>query len=199
MCFIQKNNVFSTRLLPFSKQKKRKIKLKKKRLVSIKVIRWSQFETKTRKFPVKSNRSHMFFKIGVLLKLRKFHCGTPVLEYLFNKVASLKACNFIKKIIQLRCFPVKFAKFLRTSFLQNTSGGSLLLTVIFYWQLSVYQFFKTYQSILMSMHGVWWVTMFYICRSFFNTKVWKVTMTNVSESLCKVWSPALHNCGSSSE
>ena len=199
MCFIQKNNIFSTRLLPFSKQKKRKIKLKKKRLVSIKVIRWSQFETKTRKFPVKSNRSHMFFKIGVLLKLRKFHCGTPVLEYLFNKVASLKACNFIKKIIQLRCFPVKFAKFLRTSFLQNTSGGSLLLTVIFYWQLSVYQFFKTYQSILMSMHGVWWVTMFYICRSFFNTKVWKVTMTNVSESLCKVWSPALHNCGSSSE
>ena len=199
MCFIQKNNIFSTRLLPFSKQKKRKIKLKKKRLVSIKVIRWSQFETKTRKFPVKSNRSHMFFKIGVLLKLRKFHCGTPVLEYLFNKVASLKACNFIKKIIQLRCFPVKFAKFLRTSFLQNTSGGSLLLTVIFYWQLSVYQFFKTYQSILMSMHGVWWVTMFHICRSFFNTKVWKVTMTNVSESLCKVWSPALHNCGSSSE
>ena len=31
----------------------------------------------------------------------------------FNKVAGLKACNFIKNGLQDRCFSVKFAKFLR--------------------------------------------------------------------------------------
>ena len=39
-----------------------------------------------------------------------------MLESLFNKVAGLKACNFIKKRLQHRCFPVNIAKFLRTSF-----------------------------------------------------------------------------------
>ena len=41
----------------------------------------------------------------------------------FNKVADLKAWNFIEKRLQHRCFPVKFAKFSRTHFLQNNSGG----------------------------------------------------------------------------
>ena len=42
---------------------------------------------------------------------------------LFNKVAVLKTCNFIKKRLQHRCFPVKIARFLRTPFLHNTSDG----------------------------------------------------------------------------
>ena len=37
---------------------------------------------------------------------------TPVLESLVKKVAGLKACNFIKKRHQNRCFPVNIAKFL---------------------------------------------------------------------------------------
>ena len=40
----------------------------------------------------------------------------PVSASLFNKYAGLKACNFIKKRLQHRYFPVKFAKFLRTPF-----------------------------------------------------------------------------------
>ena len=31
--------------------------------------------------------------------------------------------SFLKKRLWHRCFPVNFAKFLRTSFLQNTLGG----------------------------------------------------------------------------
>ena len=79
---------------------------------------------------------------------KKFDKKMPVLESLFNKVvtlkacnfikkwlqhmcfpvkfakvATLKACNFIKKRLQHMCFPVKFAKFLRAVFLQNTSSG----------------------------------------------------------------------------
>ena len=55
------------------------------------------------------------------LKFHKFHRKTPVLESFFNKVVRLKACSFINKRLQHSCFPVKFVKFLRTSFLQKTS------------------------------------------------------------------------------
>ena len=49
-----------------------------------------------------------------------------MLESLFNKVAGLSACSFIKKRLQHRCFPVKLAKFLRTSILKNICERLLL-------------------------------------------------------------------------
>ena len=45
-----------------------------------------------------------------------FHLKTSVVEFLFKKVAALKARNFIKKKLQHRCFAVNITKFLRTSF-----------------------------------------------------------------------------------
>ena len=48
----------------------------------------------------------------------------------FNKVAG-QACNFIKIETLAQVFPVNFAKFLRTPFLQNTFGR-LLLTLGFF-------------------------------------------------------------------
>ena len=39
-----------------------------------------------------------------------------MLESLLNKVADMTDCNFIKKRLQHSCFPVSFAKFLRTAF-----------------------------------------------------------------------------------
>ena len=44
---------------------------------------------------------------------------TPALESLFNKVAGPKACDFIKKRLKLRCFPVKITKFLIKPILKN--------------------------------------------------------------------------------
>ena len=38
----------------------------------------------------------------------------------------LKACNFVKKRLQHRCFPVKFSKFLRTPILKNICEQLLL-------------------------------------------------------------------------
>ena len=58
----------------------------------------------------------MFFKIGALKNFANFYRKTPVLDSLFNKVAGPQACSFIKKRLQHRCFPVKFAKLLRTPF-----------------------------------------------------------------------------------
>ena len=57
-------------------------------------------------------------KKGVFKDFAKF-TEKPVLESLFNKVAGLSACNFIKKKRQPRCFPVKSAKFLRAPILKN--------------------------------------------------------------------------------
>ena len=50
-----------------------------------------------------------------------------MLEYLFNNFASLKACNFIKKRLQRRWFPVNIAKFLRTPILKDICELLLLL------------------------------------------------------------------------
>ena len=44
----------------------------------------------------------------------------PVLESLLNKVQGPQACHFTKKRLEHRCFPVKFAKFLRTPILKNS-------------------------------------------------------------------------------
>ena len=55
----------------------------------------------------------------LLLKIWQYPWETPVLESLFKKAAGLKACNFIKKRPQYKCFPVNIAKFLRLAILKN--------------------------------------------------------------------------------
>ena len=46
----------------------------------------------------------------------------------FKNVTGLRYATLLKKRLWYRCFPVNFAKFLRTSFAQNTSGQLLLCT-----------------------------------------------------------------------
>ena len=78
----------------------------------------------------RSSYPEVFFKKGTLRNFAKF-TGKHVCQSLcFNKVAGLRSANLFKKILSHRCFPVNFAKFLRTSFLQNTSGRLLLNKVI---------------------------------------------------------------------
>ena len=51
---------------------------------------------------------------------------------LFNKVAGLEACDFIKKRPQGRCFPVNIAKCLRIPDLKNIyKGGCFCLCFLF--------------------------------------------------------------------
>ena len=73
---------------------------------------------------------YLYTNVMHLLKMTKWFCNihrkTAVLESRFNKVAGLKACNFIKKGIQHRCFPVNDTKFLRKPFLRNICEWLLL-------------------------------------------------------------------------
>ena len=66
----------------------------------------------------------LFSKKGVLRNFAKF-IGKHLWQSLFfNKVAGLKSATLLKKkSFWHRCFPVNFAKFLRTAVLQDTSGG----------------------------------------------------------------------------
>ena len=54
------------------------------------------------------------FKKRCCKKFFKFHRKTILLKSLFNRVAGLQVCSFIKKRLQHRCFPVEFTKLLRT-------------------------------------------------------------------------------------
>ena len=47
------------------------------------------------------------------------HRKTPVLESLFSKGISLRACNFVKWRLKHNCFPVNIAKFLKNLSLKS--------------------------------------------------------------------------------
>ena len=64
----------------------------------------------------------VFYTKGVLRNFQKIHRKTLMPEPLCQWTCRPKAYNFIKKRLWQRCFPVKFAKFLRTPFVQNTYG-----------------------------------------------------------------------------
>ena len=63
---------------------------------------------------------------GVLRNFVKFTGKHLCQSLFFNKVAGLRAATLLKKRLWHRYFPVNLAKFLRTPFLQNTSGRLLL-------------------------------------------------------------------------
>ena len=63
-------------------------------------------------------------KIGVLRNFAKFTGKHLCQRFFFNKVSLCD--SLIKKSLWHKCLPVNFAIFLRTLFLQNTSGRLLL-------------------------------------------------------------------------
>ena len=71
----------------------------------------------------RSSRQRCSVKSGVLRNFAKF-TGEQLCQSLFlNKVAGLRPVTLLKKRFWQRCSLLNFAKFLRTPFLQNTSGG----------------------------------------------------------------------------
>ena len=72
-------------------------------------------------FVQRSSRPKVFYTKGVLKNFTKF-TGKHVCQSLFfNKVADLRPFNQVADL-RHRCFPVDFAKFLRTPFLQWLNG-----------------------------------------------------------------------------
>ena len=67
----------------------------------------------------------ILWKKGVL-KNSAIFTGKHQCCFFFNKVADLEACNFVKKRLQYRCFPVDIAKFFGAPILKNTCQRLLL-------------------------------------------------------------------------
>ena len=63
---------------------------------------------------------------GVLRNYAKLTGKHLCQSFFFNKVACLMAATLLKKSLERRCFPVFFAKSLRTPFLQIICGRLLL-------------------------------------------------------------------------
>ena len=75
-----------------------------------------------------------FFSSPAFPETRSFfflvHKKTPVLGSLFDNVAGLKFCNFIKKSLQRKSFSVNIPKFLRTAFSIEHSRWLFLLLLL---------------------------------------------------------------------
>ena len=64
----------------------------------------------------RSSRPEVFCKKGALSNFAKFTGKHLCQSLFFNKVAGLRPATLLKKRLWHRCFPVNFAKFLRTPF-----------------------------------------------------------------------------------
>ena len=75
----------------------------------------------------------MFFEIGVLKGFAIF-TGKYLCWSLFLIVAGLKACDFLKKKLQYRCFPENIAKknFKNSFFIEHLSKYPFLIAVKFF-------------------------------------------------------------------
>ena len=93
------------------------------------LIFWTKFARK-RNFRSKTEKSHFRVHPWSLLAISNFYARGPTDRTVFLcwSLFLKKACSFIKKRLQRRCFPENIAKFLRTSLLQNTSGGCVCLS-----------------------------------------------------------------------
>ena len=75
----------------------------------------------------RSSHQRCSIRRGVLRNFSKFTGKHLYQRPFFNKLAGLAwPATLLKKRLWHRCFPVNFAKFLRTAFLQNTSRRLLL-------------------------------------------------------------------------
>ena len=81
---------------------------------------------------------------NMFLKFRNIHSKISVLGSLFNKVAELQACNFIKKWLQHRCFPVNTANLLRTFYTEHLQW---LVLQVFYKECCSQKFYKLHYKI----------------------------------------------------
>ena len=67
----------------------------------------------------RSSRLELFFTKEVLKNLTKFTGKHLCQSLFFDKVAGLRPTTLLKKTLWSRCFPVNFAKFLSTPFLEE--------------------------------------------------------------------------------
>ena len=94
-----------------------KYKQKKEKKLQNKCLRFNLYVVL--QLATRSNRSQMFFKIGVLKSFSKFIGKSLYQSLSFDKLVGLRPATLLKKRLWDRCFPVNFAKMFRAPFVSE--------------------------------------------------------------------------------
>ena len=101
----------------------------------------------------RSSRQEVFCRKDFLRHFAKFTGKHMCQSLCFNKVADLRPATLLKKRLWHRCFPVHFAKFLRTPLFNIISGSCFCFSYSFrnlsHWKCQ----FCRYDSTLLSLLG----------------------------------------------
>ena len=79
---------------------------------------WNSFRTAIFHNSYRSSHQSCYLK-KLFLKISQYSHENICVGSLFNKITGLQGCNFIKKRLQQRCFPVNIAKFFRIAIVKN--------------------------------------------------------------------------------
>ena len=82
-------------------------------------------------------------------RFRKIHRKAPEPDSVFNEFAGLQPAAILRKRPRSRCFPVNFVWFLRTSFLQNSSGRLLLTLEVHKVDKNIFKDFNRYIKVIL--------------------------------------------------
>ena len=81
-------------------------------------------QKKRKKFTFRNSLPKLFYKKAVLKNFARFTGKQLCQSLFFNKVSGLRSATLLRMRLWHRYFPVTFARFLRASFLKNTSNDS---------------------------------------------------------------------------
>ena len=115
---------------------------------------------------LRSSCPEVFYKKGVLRSFAKF-TGKHLCQRLFLMKLQTWPATLLKKGLWRKCFPVNFARFLSTPFLQNSPGGCFCKL-----QINKRKFFPTYSV----MHFAFVFSEYFIFSQY-------VTITSSKEAL----------------
>ena len=132
----------------------------------------------------------------MFLKISQNSQGNISQTLFFNKIADLRSATLLKKRFWCRCFPVNFAKFLRTPFCRTPPGGWLPLTVEVCFSLthsftliftySISHFLPLKITHWMTLSPAQWPTNSYILPFINKTFCWCNIDNNISSIIQKV-------------
>ena len=88
---------------------------------------------------LRSSRPEVFCKKSFLRNFAKFTGKQLSQSFFFNKFAGLRSATLLKKKFWHRCFPVNFAKFIRTPFFKKHLWWLLLQAFISKWSRLIIQ------------------------------------------------------------
>ena len=104
----------------------------------------------------------------VFLKISQISQENVFVGVSFNKIEGLKTWNFIKKRLQGRCFPLKFARFLRTLILKKICERLLLSSLPHLaWYVGTYE--STISIIRTHVWSLMW-SLFLRCNKWFHDR-----------------------------